>query len=96
MRDVQQALKDRGFAIGPVDGEMSPNTQEALRDFQRRNGLAATGELNQETLAALNITAGGAGTTGSTSSSSSPSGTGTSAGSSTGSSGSMTTPPVTR
>lgn len=95
VREAQQALQARGFPVGAVDGQMSPNTQEALRDFQRRNGLSATGELNQETLAALNINTSGTGSAGN-SPSGSPSGMGTSSGSSTGSGGSMTTPPATR
>jgi len=61
VRDVQQALQDKGFEVGPIDGIMGPRTRNALREFQQRQGLRGAGQLNQETLAALNVN-----TTGST------------------------------
>lgn len=54
-RQVQQALKDAGFEPGPVDGILGPRTREALRNFQTANNLQATGEVNQDTLAALQV-----------------------------------------
>jgi peptidoglycan hydrolase-like protein with peptidoglycan-binding domain len=54
-RQVQQALKDAGFEPGPVDGILGPRTREALRNFQTANNLQATGEVNQDTLAALKV-----------------------------------------
>jgi peptidoglycan hydrolase-like protein with peptidoglycan-binding domain len=55
MRQVQQALKDAGFEPGPVDGILGPRTREALRNFQTANNLQATGEANQDTIAALRV-----------------------------------------
>jgi peptidoglycan hydrolase-like protein with peptidoglycan-binding domain len=55
MRQVQQALKDAGFEPGPVDGILGPRTREALRNFQTANRLQATGEVNQDTIAALRV-----------------------------------------
>jgi len=54
VRDVQQALNDNGSSID-VDGVWGPNTRRALRDFQQSKGLDATGQLNRETTAALNM-----------------------------------------
>lgn len=54
VRNIQQALNDQGSNIG-VDGIWGPNTRRALRDFQRSNGLDVTGQLDRETVAALNL-----------------------------------------
>lgn len=54
IREVQQALNDNGSHIG-VDGVWGPNTRRALRDFQRSKGLDATGRLDSQTVAALNV-----------------------------------------
>jgi peptidoglycan hydrolase-like protein with peptidoglycan-binding domain len=51
---AQQALKDQGFYYGEVTGEKNADTTAAVRRFQIRNGLEVTGELNSETLRALN------------------------------------------
>jgi peptidoglycan hydrolase-like protein with peptidoglycan-binding domain len=47
-------LKEQGHPIS-VDGKWGPRTAAALRDFQAANNLSATGKLNTETMAALNI-----------------------------------------
>lgn len=38
---LQQALKDKGFYDGPVDGSIGPKTQEAIKAFKIKNGLKA-------------------------------------------------------
>jgi hypothetical protein len=50
LRRVQQALKDQGQDPGPIDGVMGPRTREAVRQFQKANGLQATGTLDQTTM----------------------------------------------
>jgi peptidoglycan hydrolase-like protein with peptidoglycan-binding domain len=50
---AQQALKDQGFYYGEVTGEKNTATGDAIRRYQIRNGLAITGELNDETLRSL-------------------------------------------
>src|SRR5687767_1751624 len=50
---VQQALKDRGHDPGAVDGEIGPKTKAALRDYQQKEGLKATGTADADTLARL-------------------------------------------
>ena len=53
VRKVQQALQKRGINAGPIDGVYGPLTKEAVRIFQDRYGIKATGEVNNQTLFAL-------------------------------------------
>ena len=67
---VQQQLQQEGYAVGAIDGMWGPRTQQGVLEFQQAEGLEATGQLNEETLAALGIPAdavatGGSGTGGS-------------------------------
>lgn len=50
LRKAQQALRDQGFYYGTVDGAPGDETTQAVRRYQIRNGLAVTGQLNDETL----------------------------------------------
>ena len=58
VRDVQQALKDRGYYTGTVDGIYGTGTYNAIVAFQRDNGLTADGIAGTDTLAALGISVG--------------------------------------
>ena len=60
LRQVQTALQQDGLYHGQVDGKWGPRTQRAVMQFQHKNGLHATGHLDQATLSAMNI--GGANT----------------------------------
>ncbi|MGH7828476.1 MAG: peptidoglycan-binding domain-containing protein [Candidatus Binatia bacterium] len=86
IKEVQQALKEKGHDPGEIDGVMSSQTQQAIRAFQQKNGLQATGTLNAETAAALGVSSPGAGGK-SSSGRSGESSSGTSGKSSTGESG---------
>jgi peptidoglycan hydrolase-like protein with peptidoglycan-binding domain len=55
LRSVQQALNDKGYNAGTVDGVVGPNTTSAIRKFQTDSGLQATGKLDPATTAALGI-----------------------------------------
>ena len=55
VKEVQEALREKGHNPGPADGVMGPRTQQALRNFQQANNLQATGTLNAETAAALGV-----------------------------------------
>lgn len=55
LRDVQAELKSQGFYYSEVNGTEGPETTSAIRRFQIRNGLAVTGKLDDETLAALGM-----------------------------------------
>lgn len=51
--DIQKALKSAGYYVGPVDGKIGPDSREALRNFQRDNGLTVDGVCGRETWAKL-------------------------------------------
>jgi hypothetical protein len=55
LMQVQGRLKELGHDPGPIDGRMHPQTQAALKAFQKDYGLAATGEVDAETRAALGL-----------------------------------------
>jgi len=52
---IQIKLKDLGYNPGPLDGIWGQKTEEAVKGFQRDNGLAATGEIDQGTKAKLDF-----------------------------------------
>lgn len=54
IRQVQIVLRQRGFDIEP-DGVLGPRTRQAIVEFQRQQGLQATGEIDQRTSVALGI-----------------------------------------
>jgi peptidoglycan hydrolase-like protein with peptidoglycan-binding domain len=58
VRGVQQELKSEGFDPGPVDGVWGPKTSGAVREFQKAQGLEASGQLNARTLAELGVGGG--------------------------------------
>lgn len=49
----QQALRDRGYKIGPVDGIWGPRSVTAMKDLQRKLGLKQTGKPDAETIRVL-------------------------------------------
>lgn len=50
---MQEALKDRGYDPGAVDGVMGPRTASALREYQKTENLRVTGQLDAETVSSL-------------------------------------------
>jgi len=55
LMQVQARLKELGHDPGPSDGRMRAQTQAALKSLQEDYGLAATGEVDAQTLAALDL-----------------------------------------
>src|SRR5689334_8337955 len=55
VRQVQTALKSRGFDPGRTDGVMGPKTMAAVRNFQSSRGLTASGMIDDSTMNALQI-----------------------------------------
>lgn len=49
VRSVQQALKNAGYYRGAVDGKAGAKTREAIKAFQRANGLEADGVVGPRT-----------------------------------------------
>jgi peptidoglycan hydrolase-like protein with peptidoglycan-binding domain len=55
VRDAQQALKDKGFDPGPVDGINGPLTRAAVRNYQQKENINADGRLGPKTLDSLGV-----------------------------------------
>lgn len=55
IRRVQQALKNRGYDAGIVDGIWGPKTQRAIEAFQSDRGFYVTGQLNIAILKELGV-----------------------------------------
>ncbi|HEY9606715.1 MAG TPA: peptidoglycan-binding protein [Allocoleopsis sp.] len=55
VRQLQEKLRREGFDPGSIDGIFGPQTQVAVRRFQRANDLFPDGVAGRETLAALGI-----------------------------------------
>ncbi len=68
---IQTKLKRWGYYNGNIDGIYGSQTQEAVRYFQRKNGLAVDGIAGPKTLAAMGITSSSSGLSSSSSSNSS-------------------------
>jgi outer membrane murein-binding lipoprotein Lpp len=50
---IQRALKNAGYYQGPLDGKVGSGTKDALRNFQRDNGLTTDGVCGRQTWARL-------------------------------------------
>jgi carboxyl-terminal processing protease len=55
MLKVEKALKAKGYDPGPVDGKADKETQAAIRAFQEKNNLTASGNVDQPTAEALEV-----------------------------------------
>lgn len=55
IKQVQQTLRQDGMYHSRVDGVWGPASESALRSYQQQNNLNATGQLDQQTLASLNM-----------------------------------------
>jgi peptidoglycan hydrolase-like protein with peptidoglycan-binding domain len=56
---IQNGMGHSSFGlVGPLDGIVGPRTRKALISFQRQQGLQATRQMDQRTVAALGITTG--------------------------------------
>ena len=47
--NLQEFLKDYGFYIAEVDGKFGPQTETALRNFQKKVGIVVDGKFGKET-----------------------------------------------
>lgn len=52
-KQIQTALKNSGFYKGQIDGKLGPQTKEAIKAFQKANGLKADGIVGKRTLKKL-------------------------------------------
>ena len=54
-RRVQSALRAKGFDPGSIDGRVGAETKAAVKKFQDRYGIKATGTIDNQTLFALGV-----------------------------------------
>ena len=59
VKTVQQKLKNWGYYKGSVDGIFGAKTKEAVKYFQRKNGLKVDGIVGNQTLKALGMPTNG-------------------------------------
>jgi peptidoglycan hydrolase-like protein with peptidoglycan-binding domain len=52
---LQEMLRQRGYDVGEPDGRLGPNTERAIRQFQRDQGIGVDGVVGPETLGALGV-----------------------------------------
>ncbi len=62
VREAQQALKDKGYDPGPIDGINGPRTKAALRQYQEKENINDDAILGPKTLDSLGVKNAGAGT----------------------------------
>lgn len=54
-KELQQALKDKGFYNGAIDGDLGPKTQEAIKAFKVANKLNADSVVGPKVKELLNL-----------------------------------------
>ncbi len=54
-KEIQQALLDRGYFSGPVDGTWGPGSVDALKRFQAEQSLTEDGKIGSLSLIALGL-----------------------------------------
>jgi hypothetical protein len=54
-KEIEQALQNKGFEPGSVDGVIDSQTQSAISQFQRDNNLPATGTVDEQTAKQLGV-----------------------------------------
>lgn len=59
VKQIQTKLKEWGYYKGEADGIYGSKTEEAVKYFQRKNGLTADGKAGPKTLEAIGISGGG-------------------------------------
>lgn len=64
VKQAQAKLSALGKDVGTADGQMNAKTEQALTDFQQENGLQPTGQLDSQTIAALDLNQSGSAATG--------------------------------
>lgn len=64
VKEIQMALKSKGYYTGNIDGIFGTATKNAVISFQKDNGLAADGIAGKNTLKVLGVKEGGGSTYG--------------------------------
>jgi len=53
VKQIQIALKNAGYNPGPIDGKMGEQTRQAIKAFQKANGLVPDGRVGKKTWSIL-------------------------------------------
>jgi putative peptidoglycan binding protein len=53
--NVQAALREAGYYVGPITGSLGPATRAAISNFQRDYGLIITGAIDEPTVQSLGL-----------------------------------------
>ena len=53
VKKIQTLLAEQGYDPGPADGVAGAKTRDAVRAYQRENGIAETGQIDGGLVAAL-------------------------------------------
>jgi peptidoglycan hydrolase-like protein with peptidoglycan-binding domain len=53
VKQIQIALKNAGYNPGPIDGKMGRQTRQAIKAFQKANGLIPDGKMSKKTWSIL-------------------------------------------
>jgi Putative peptidoglycan binding domain len=53
--NVQAALREAGYYVGPITGSLGPDTRLAIANFQRDYGLIITGAIDEPTVQSLGL-----------------------------------------
>lgn len=61
VKKIQQRLSDWGYYSGAADGIYGSRTEEAVKQFQKKNGLTPDGVAGPATLAAIGLPSGSSG-----------------------------------
>lgn len=60
VKSIQEALTICGFHPGSIDGAMGPNTENAIKGFQKKSGVSADGIVGPDTAGKLSEALGAA------------------------------------
>jgi peptidoglycan hydrolase-like protein with peptidoglycan-binding domain len=55
IKKVQEALRDKGYYKGQIDGILGPQTRAGIREYQKAEKLPVTGHLDTETAGKLGV-----------------------------------------
>jgi hypothetical protein len=55
IREVQQQLNAHGHQVGEINGQWNPQTEVAMRNFQRSQGIQVSGQLDEKTVERLGL-----------------------------------------
>ena len=55
LKVLQERLRTEGVYAGPIDGEVSAQTEAALRQYQQKQGIPVSGAADEATLKQLQI-----------------------------------------